>query len=171
MSDELRKAAQELLTEYDAQRFVSIFHTQIEALRAALATYPDCGKPTPPDSVHTCSPQVVPDVPYPGMQEAFESHFGQSWTDRDWRNEASTWAAAWKAALANAAPDSSLAPIIESLIGKYWDIAYEEGKTGISQGDLANQVLGRIRNALIAWAQRAAPDYRTDESGCRKACA
>ena len=31
----LRKAAQELLMEYDAQRFVSIFHTQIEALRAA----------------------------------------------------------------------------------------------------------------------------------------
>lgn len=33
----LRKAAQELLKEYDAQRFVSIFHTQIEALRVALA--------------------------------------------------------------------------------------------------------------------------------------
>ena len=58
---------------------------------------------------------------------------------------------------ANAAPDSSLAPLIESLIGEYWGIAYEEGKTGISQGDLANQVLGRIRNALIAWSQRAAP--------------
>lgn len=56
-----------------------------------------------------------------------------------------------------AAPDSSLAPQIESLIAEYWDIAYEEGKTGISQGDLANQVLGRIRNALIAWSQRAAP--------------
>ena len=64
---------------------------------------------------------------------------------------------------ANAAPDSSLAPIIESLIGKYWDIAYEEGKTGISQGDLANQVLGRIRNALIAWAQRAAPQNAKPE--------
>ena len=58
---------------------------------------------------------------------------------------------------ANAAPDSSLAPLIESLIGEYWDIAHEEGKTGISHGDLANQVLGRIRNALIAWSQRAAP--------------
>lgn len=69
-------------------------------------------------------------------------------------------ARALRAALAknaNAAPDSSLAPLIESLIGEYWDIAHEEGKTGISHGDLANQVLGRIRNALIAWSQRAAP--------------
>lgn len=38
------------------------------------------------------------DAPYPGMAAAFERHFGQSWTDRDWRGEASTWAAAWKAA-------------------------------------------------------------------------
>lgn len=37
--------------------------------------------------------------PYPGMAAAFELHFGQSWTDRDWRNEASVWAAAWKASL------------------------------------------------------------------------
>lgn len=40
-----------------------------------------------------------PDSPYYGMREAFEAHYGQSWTDKDWRNEASTWAAAWKAAL------------------------------------------------------------------------
>lgn len=36
-----------------------------------------------------------PDAPYPGMIEAFETHYGQSFIDRDWRNEASTWAAAW----------------------------------------------------------------------------
>jgi len=39
--------------------------------------------------------------PYPGMAAAFEKHFGQSWTDPDWRSEVSTWAAAWKAALQN----------------------------------------------------------------------
>lgn len=39
-----------------------------------------------------------PDAPYPGMSEAFEQHFSQSFTDREWRAEASTWAAAWKAA-------------------------------------------------------------------------
>ena len=48
-----------------------------------------------------------PDSPYPGMATAFETHYGQSWTDKDWRTETSVWAAAWKAALsknANAAP-------------------------------------------------------------------
>ena len=39
------------------------------------------------------------DSPYPGMADAFERHFGQSWTDPGWRSEASTWAAAWKVAL------------------------------------------------------------------------
>ena len=39
-----------------------------------------------------------PDAPYPGMSDAFEQHFSQSFTDREWRAEAATWAAAWKAA-------------------------------------------------------------------------
>jgi hypothetical protein len=39
-----------------------------------------------------------PDAPYPGMSEAFEQHFSQSFTDRDWRVESGVWAAAWKAA-------------------------------------------------------------------------
>ena len=42
------------------------------------------------------------DAPYPGMIEAFENHYGQSWTDREWRDEARTWAAAWKAAIRHA---------------------------------------------------------------------
>lgn len=41
------------------------------------------------------------DAPYPGMATAFEVHYGQSWTDPDWRKEAATWAAAWKAALSH----------------------------------------------------------------------
>ena len=70
---DLRKAAQDVV---DAAKFAIIpyfMKSEVDALRAALQSCPDCGKPTPPDSVHTCSPQVVPDVPYPGMQEAFES--------------------------------------------------------------------------------------------------
>ena len=39
-----------------------------------------------------------PDAPYPGMSEAFEKHFSQSFTDREWRAESGVWAAAWKAA-------------------------------------------------------------------------
>ena len=38
-----------------------------------------------------------PDAPYPGMAEGFEQHFSQAFTDRDWRAESGTWAAAWKA--------------------------------------------------------------------------
>ena len=39
-----------------------------------------------------------PDAPYPGMSEAFELHFSQPFTDRDWHAESGTWAAAWIAA-------------------------------------------------------------------------
>lgn len=47
-----------------------------------------------------------PDVPYPGMSAAFERHYAQSFNDKDWHNEASVWAAAWKAAKAHTAEQS-----------------------------------------------------------------
>ena len=50
------------------------------------------------------------DAPYPGMATAFEVHYGQSWTDPDWRKEAATWAAAWKAALSHNAIDQGREP-------------------------------------------------------------
>jgi hypothetical protein len=46
--------------------------------------------------------------PFPGMIAAFELSYGQSWTDKDWRDEASTWARAWKAALADRERAASL---------------------------------------------------------------
>ena len=58
-----------------------------------------------------------PDAPYPGMSEAFEQHFSQSFTDRDWRAESGTWAAAWKAAKRHGAqpapsvPDATWLPV------------------------------------------------------------
>ena len=39
-------------------------------------------------------------APYPGMIAAFERYYTQSFADKDWRNEASVWAAAWKKAKA-----------------------------------------------------------------------
>lgn len=45
---------------------------------------------------------------------------------------------------------------IEELIGDYWAIAYSEGKTGISRGDDANEVLHRLRQVIDA--QRAPAD-------------
>ena len=51
-----------------------------------------------------------PDAPYPGMSEAFEQHFSQSFTDRDWRAESGTWAAAWKAAKRHGAQPTPIIP-------------------------------------------------------------
>lgn len=39
-------------------------------------------------------------------------------------------------------------PPVMDLIGRYWDLAYTEGKTGVSQGDAAGEVLHKIRCAL-----------------------
>jgi len=51
-----------------------------------------------------------PDAPYPGMSEAFEQHFSQSFTDREWRSESGTWAAAWKAAKRHGAQPAPSVP-------------------------------------------------------------
>ena len=58
-----------------------------------------------------------PDAPYPGMADAFEQHFSQSFIDREWKAEAATWAAAWKAAkrhcgqIAPSVPDATWLPV------------------------------------------------------------
>jgi hypothetical protein len=62
-----------------------------------------------------------PDAPYPGMIQAFEAHYGQSFTDKDWRNETGIWAAAWGYAVrrCNAtptAPAQSLEQIVKDSI-------------------------------------------------------
>lgn len=80
-----------------------------------------------------------PDAPYPGMSEAFEQHFSQSFTDREWRAEASTWAAAWKAAKRHrphptpSVPDGWLRAIDEALVTAHIGVAnaedtYEQAK-------------------------------------------
>jgi hypothetical protein len=44
---------------------------------------------------------MVNDGGYPGMSKAFDAHMGAScWVDQAYRPDASTWAAAWKAAVA-----------------------------------------------------------------------
>ena len=59
-----------------------------------------------------------PDAPYPGMSEAFERHFSQSFTDREWRAESATWAAAWKAAKRHEAQAQPAPSIPVEAIGK-----------------------------------------------------
>lgn len=72
-----------------------------------------------------------PNAPYPGMSEAFEQHFSQSFTDREWRAESAMWAAAWKAAKrheaqaqpAPSAPEGWLRTIDEALIVAHIGVA------------------------------------------------
>jgi hypothetical protein len=63
-------------------------------------------------------------LPYPGMSDAFVAHFGQLWTDPDWRKEASTWAAAWKASHRAAPGDRSIVATYDKLhkdkLGAHW---------------------------------------------------
>lgn len=66
MSD-LRKAAQALvdaMDDVDNYRpfLVTSQHIALADLRDALATCPDCGKPTPKGSIHTCLPQNPDDA-------------------------------------------------------------------------------------------------------------
>lgn len=39
-------------------------------------------------------------------------------------------------------------PRVMELIGRYWDLGFTEGKTGINQADAANEVLRKIRDEL-----------------------
>jgi hypothetical protein len=39
---------------------------------------------------------------------------------------------------------------LETLLGDYWELAYEEGRLRISNGDKANEVLHKIRCAIEA---------------------
>lgn len=69
-----------------------------------------------------------PDAPYPGMISAFERYYSQSFTDKDWRNEASVWAAAWKQAmLTAAAPTTKPAPVDQQIA---WFDAFTADRCG-----------------------------------------
>lgn len=52
----------------------------------------------------------------------------------------------------------------EELLAKYWDLAYTEGKTGVSQGTKANEVLCQLHQLLeqpapVQSAERGEPAY------------
>jgi len=85
-----------------------------------------------------------PDAPYPGMSEAFEQHFSQSFTDRDWRAESGTWAAAWKAAKRHGAQPAQSVPNLDM-------DALER------QNDEMKEEVGRLRDALALIADQYEP--------------
>ena len=100
-----------------------------------------------------------PDAPYPGMISAFERYYSQSFTDKDWRNEASVWAAAWKQALLTAAapttqpsttpqadsqptPVQDYPPLPESI--KYGQLDHSSGAYGYRPQDMRAYVAAAI---------------------------
>ena len=64
-----------------------------------------------------------PDAPYPGMIAAFETHYGQSFRDKEWRTEAACWAAAWSKATARAESTLAEPQPDAGLIGVQWWLA------------------------------------------------
>lgn len=56
-----------------------------------------------------------------------------------------------------AAVPASDPPVME-LIGKYWDLGFTEGKTGVNQADAANELLHQIRRALAQQPAAAVPE-------------
>jgi len=92
-----------------------------------------------------------PNAPYPGMSEAFEQHFSQSFTDREWRAESATWAAAWKAAKrheAQAQPAPSMPEVTDAMA-----LAFHHALT---DGSIGAREVEEIKDALRA-ALAAAP--------------
>ena len=61
------------------------------------------------------------------------------------------------AAPPTAAVPASDPPVME-LIGKYWDLGFTEGKTGVNQADAANEVLHQISRALAQQPAAAVPE-------------
>jgi len=73
-----------------------------------------------------------PDASYPGMIAAFETHYGQSFRDKEWRTEAACWAAAWSKATARA--DSSVWVLTSSCNdydqhGEYFEAVFKDKPT------------------------------------------
>ena len=107
--------------EIDRDEAIKIWHKHCAPFRSELGHHPPscvisamiefarpvAAAPAPAprskaDRVHA----IVDAGPYPGMSAAFDAHMGaECWTDPAYRQDAATWAAAWKAAVrATAAP-------------------------------------------------------------------
>lgn len=107
---------------------------RIIALEEKIDAMPQCTQPAPSEKDEPIRKAWArfsnalhrsPDAPYPGMSEAFEKHFSQSFTDREWRAESATWAAAWKAAKrheAQAQPAPEVLSDLTSLLREATDI-------------------------------------------------
>lgn len=94
-----------------------------------------------------------PDAPYPGMSEAFEQHFSQSFTDREWRAESATWAAAWKAAKRHGAQPAPSTPEVTDAMA----IAFHCALTDVSIGEHEVEEIKKGLRAALEAAPEAKP--------------
>jgi len=109
----------------------------------------------------------APGSPYPGMAKAFEEHFGQSWVDKDWRNEQSVWAAAWRKAWDAHAHQSAQRASQEQAQQPLKSFAplFERNRAGIEQAkaemdaEAQQPSGGEVSDELI---DRIADDYEDD---------
>jgi hypothetical protein len=64
----------------------------------------------------------------------------------------------------------------ETLLARYWDLAYLEGKSGLSMGDKANEVLSALRNLKpslpdVLTYEWDSPEYVDGWNECREVMA
>ena len=102
-----------------------------------------------------CAAMPDDQSPYPGMAKAFEVHYGVSWTDRDWRNEQSTWAAAWRmawdrrATVLDAEQDAARLDFLDSIGAAYGFEDTHEGNRWMIDGPF-NSLRAAIDAAIDA---------------------
>lgn len=129
---------------------------------AAIESAPDVGGVCLPNTAEAyecyvamlaAAPQpekAEPDVPFPGMQEAFEAHYSQSFTDRDWRREAGVWAAAWKAATRYAECQKVPEGWVLVPLPRFWNK---------QQSRAWHRAIPNLHAAFDALAEAAEPDF------------
>lgn len=98
---------------------------------------------TKPERVHA----LVNDGPWPGMSEAFDAHMGAAcWTDPAYRQDAATWAAAWKASKRAGQPPRDA-------------VQQEPGKMMLTLQDLQALAFAAERNGTHAAFQAVALEW------------
>jgi hypothetical protein len=99
LTDEQRQAVEEA-AGYFSRSWKSEDAKLANKLRTILAAATQAQPEAREQRLAAAMKRLDKEGPLPGMISAFEQQFGQDWADRDWRNETSVWACAWRAALA-----------------------------------------------------------------------
>lgn len=112
----------------------------------------------PPDSKADRVHAIVNAGPLPGMSEAFDAHMGaECWTDPAYAPDASTWAAAWKAAKAQ--PESAQPVAVPDITDRAFNEAawaFVEAMPHSLPGPIFNNVKPALHAAMVTYLKIAA---------------